>query len=136
VSYVLLPEDSMGHHYGAFMLDSNSSEITIPVAVISLFKETLPVDVSDSDWEKGDSSSSSAARFRKFACKPSHQGMGIGTSLLRHVFNVAKEELNCSVVWCDARTETAGWYERRGMQRFGSIFYKGPIEYVRMKMEI
>jgi ribosomal protein S18 acetylase RimI-like enzyme len=128
----------MGHHYGAFTLDENNSEITVPVAVISLFKETLPIGIldSESDREKGDSSSSSAARFRKFACDPSHQGMGIGTGLLRHVFNVAKEELNCSVVWCDARTETAGWYERRGMQRFGSTFYKGPIEYVRMKMEI
>ncbi|KAJ2986901.1 hypothetical protein NUW54_g9586 [Trametes sanguinea] len=41
-----------------------------------------------------------------------------------------------NVVWCDARLSAAGWYERRGMQRFGEMFFKGEIEYVRMMREL
>ncbi len=77
-----------------------------------------------------------AARFRKFACDPAHQGRGIGTALLKHVFDVAVSEMVCGVIWCDARLSAAGWYERRGMRRFGETFFKGDIEYVRMKAEL
>ncbi|KAI0698109.1 GCN5-related N-acetyltransferase [Cytidiella melzeri] len=131
VSYVLLPEDASGFHYGAIMRTTDEAiECSTPVAVISLFKEALPA-TTDSQTP-----SQPAARFRKFACEPAQQGHGIGTGLLRHVFEVAKHELDCSVIWCDARMKTAAWYERRGMQRFGDVFYKGPIEYVRMKIDL
>ena len=143
VSYVLLPEDSSGFHYGA-IVDSpqdgnNPDNARVPVAVISLFKEPLPVPTEPTSDATSPSSCSSscppAARFRKFACHPSYQGRGIGTGLLQHVFAVAKHELQCSVVWCDARLETADWYERRGMTKFGETFWKGSIEYVRMRID-
>ncbi|KIP07920.1 hypothetical protein PHLGIDRAFT_127354 [Phlebiopsis gigantea 11061_1 CR5-6] len=120
VSYVLLPEDGAGHHFGAFL-----SETPVPVAVISLFVEPLLAETSPR-----------TARFRKFACDPSHQGCGIGSALLRHIFTVAKSELGCAVIWCDGRVKTAPWYEKRGMRRFGDLFYKGPVEYVRMKADL
>ncbi|KAH9889892.1 acyl-CoA N-acyltransferase [Cubamyces lactineus] len=120
VDYVLLPEDASGHHYGAFLPTSTS-----PVAVISVFIDSLPSAPAEV-------SASRTARFRKFACDPTYQGRGIGSRLLQHVFGVAAKELGCSVIWCDARLSASTWYERRGMQKFGEVFFKGEIEYVRM----
>ncbi|EIW52359.1 GCN5-related N-acetyltransferase [Trametes versicolor FP-101664 SS1] len=121
VSHVLLQEDASGLHYGAFLPGS-----PVAVAVISVFIDPLPAASGAS------TSTQPAARFRKFACAPEHQGKGIGTRLLTQVFEVAAGEMGCGVVWCDARTSAAGWYERRGMRRFGEVFYKGDIEYTRM----
>ncbi|RPD56688.1 GCN5-related N-acetyltransferase [Lentinus tigrinus ALCF2SS1-7] len=125
VSYVLLPEDDSGFHYGAFFPDA-----TTPVAVISVFVDPLP--------QSSDSSPSpkiKCARFRKFACDPEHQGKGIGTALLQHAFDAAVREMSCEAIWCDARMSAAGWYERRGMRKFGDVFFKGDIKYVKMKRE-
>lgn len=123
----------MGVHFGAFLAEPTSPK-ECPVAVISLFLEALPIPVP-TEWGFERRVLAPAARFRKFACDPAHQGHGVGTALLSHTFEYAQKTLGCSVVWCDARAKTAKWYERRGMQRFGEIFYKGPIEYVRMKIE-
>jgi len=125
VSYVRLPEDDSGHHYGAFL----SATDTAPIAVISVFIEALP---ALDDAGLNDFATLPAARFRKFACNPSYQGQGMGTTLLQHVFNAARSELGCGVIWCDARLATKGWYERRGMRTFGKTFFKGEVEYVRM----
>ncbi|KAI9065963.1 acyl-CoA N-acyltransferase [Trametes sanguinea] len=132
VSHVLLPEDSSGFHYGAFLLDSST-----PVAVISAFYDPLPPTTdSPASPSQPPETAQRTARFRKFACDPAYQGKGIGTRLLQHVFDVAAKEMGCSVVWCDARRSAAGWYERRGMRRFGEMFFKGDIEYVRMMREL
>ena len=128
VSHVLLPGDNLGFHYGAFV----SSRDT-PVAVVSVFKEPLPSDLRP---EGAGDTPNTIARFRKFACEPSLQGRGIGTKLLKHAFKVASEELGCATIWCDARLATAEWYERRGMSRLGSIFYKEDIPYTRMKARL
>lgn len=140
VSYVLLPEDDAGRHFGAFLSrDSSLSPEPRLVAVISLFPEALPTDHNRLGLgleAAGSESPAAAARFRKFACDPAYQGRGIGTALLRHAFEYAKSAWGCSVVWCDARVATAGWYERRGMQRFGEHFYKGSVEYVKVKIDL
>lgn len=130
VSHVLLPEDSQGFHYGAFLPQRET-----PVAVISVFKESLPSDMRR-ETKVPEEQPAAAARFRKFACEPSHQGRGIGTTLLKYVFEVAARDLECDAIWCDARLATAEWYERRGMSRFGEVFYKGDIPYVRMKASL
>ncbi|KZT69552.1 hypothetical protein DAEQUDRAFT_726518 [Daedalea quercina L-15889] len=132
VSHVLLPEDNIGFHYGAFIPRREA-----PVAVISLFKEPLPPTLSqDGAGCQPGSSSNATARFRKFACEPSQQSRGIGTKLLKHVFGTAARELGCDTIWCDARLATAEWYERRGMTRFGGVFYKEDIPYIRMKASL
>ncbi|KAF5334336.1 hypothetical protein D9758_018249 [Tetrapyrgos nigripes] len=106
---VKLPEDSDGWHFGAFLQD-----VEEPVAVISLFRDALgPVPAVP---EPGDSATgSTTARFRKFACKISHQGRGIGTALLDYTLKFARTELGAQTVWCDARTSTSEWYEKRGL---------------------
>lgn len=143
VSHVLLPEDSAGRHYGAF-IDSNPA----PVAVISLFVEACPID---NGLNHRDTTHKSAVRFRKFACDPAyqvnipffwlvradcHQGQGIGTKLLLHAASVASSELQATLLWCDAREDTRAWYERRGLAAFGDAFFKGPVKYIRMKIDI
>ncbi|KAJ7268034.1 hypothetical protein C8J57DRAFT_1326442 [Mycena rebaudengoi] len=119
VSHVLLPDDAAGWHYGAFIHGQPD-----PVAVISLFAEDFPIDNGFMDGTQR-----RAIRFRKFACDPAHQGQGIGTRLLLHSISVTRSELN-------GTRNTQVWYERRGMAAFGSNFYKGPVKYVRMKIDI
>ncbi|CDO72270.1 hypothetical protein BN946_scf184970.g122 [Trametes cinnabarina] len=131
ISYVLLPEDSSGFHFGAFVPESST-----PVAVISLFYDPSLSSATQNLASQSVDPSSRVARFRKFACDPAYQGKGIGTRLLQHAFEVAAKEMGCSVIWCDARLSAAGWYERRGMRKVGKIFYKGDIEYVRMMREL
>ena len=144
-SHVCLPEDATGTHYGAFLPLRET-----PVAVISLFLEDLPLLRDGHDTEINFKSANSnstitsdgyrsaqqrAVRFRKFACEHEFQGRGIGTQLLVHILSKARTELDATTVWCDARATARGWYTKRGLVPFGSTFYKGPEEYIRMRID-
>ncbi|GLB45318.1 putative acetyltransferase (GNAT) family protein [Lyophyllum shimeji] len=126
VSHVYLPEDDRGLHMGAFIPSCDQ-----PIAVISFFVEPAPINdvFKQEDIQR-------QARFRKFACEPAFQGRGIGSRLLQNSFERARSQLNCTVAWCDARTSTAQWYMKRGMTPFGERFSKGPVEYIRMYIDI
>ncbi|KAI0823251.1 hypothetical protein BC628DRAFT_1385408 [Trametes gibbosa] len=137
VTHVLLPEDDIGFHYGAFIPTLSVD----PVAVISVFYDPVPgpadhVSTAPATNTSAEVITPRAARFRKFACASEHQGKGVGTCLLEHVFAVAAREMGCAVIWCDARRSASGWYERRGMRMFGETFFKGDIEYVRMMRDL
>ncbi|KIM83581.1 hypothetical protein PILCRDRAFT_6998 [Piloderma croceum F 1598] len=132
VSYVSLPEDNEGYHFGAFL---PSQRRDTPICIISLFLAAIPrteVDDSPSNAEHH----TGAARFRKFACHPVYQRRGIGTKLLEHVFSVAFSELGVTVIWCDARVTSIDWYKKRGMTSSGGIFRKDGLEYIRMQKSI
>jgi GNAT superfamily N-acetyltransferase len=154
ISVVQLPEDERGWHFGAFVIQSDpesksdgnllvtarsqselestrldSIECAEPVAVISLFVEPLRTDNEVASGENP-----TTVRFRKFACRSDLQGRGIGSRLFEHMLSFARQELKALVVWCDSRTAAAAWYEKRGMERFGDVFYNGPVEYCKMKM--
>ena len=95
-SYVLLPEDSAGHHLGAFLDEAEPA-----VAVISLFVEPLPASALETAAESlraGTTPRVRAARFRKFACHPAHQGRGIGTALLAAAFDAAKYAITSNLI--------------------------------------
>ncbi|KAG6853941.1 hypothetical protein C0991_012265 [Blastosporella zonata] len=127
LSHVSLPEDAQGLHIGAFLPDADQ-----PVAVISVFVEPSPINhsfIRAHDTQR-------QARFRKFACDPAFQGRGIGTKLLEFAFKCAREDLNATVAWCDARTSSADWYAKRGMTPFGDTFFKGPVEYIMMYIDL
>jgi GNAT superfamily N-acetyltransferase len=149
-SHVCLPEDATGTHYGAFLPLRET-----PVAVISLFLEDLPLlrdrhdDTEEINLNSQNSNSTiisggddsnrparqrRAVRFRKFACDREFQGKGIGTQLLADVLSRARAELDAATVWCDARVTARGWYIKRGLIPFGPTFYKGPEEYIRMRI--
>lgn len=130
VSYVLLPEDDTGHHFGAFNASTDAPEL---IGVISLFREPIPpAESADNSVDEA----ICAARFRKFAVDPAYQGQGVGTRLLEEVFSVASSELKFSTIWCDARVAVADWYQKRGMSSFGANFDKGGLEYIRMRKDI
>ncbi|EIW81533.1 GCN5-related N-acetyltransferase [Coniophora puteana RWD-64-598 SS2] len=131
LEYVILPEDAVGHHFGAFLPSDDQL-----VAVISLFEEGVPAEVSPQPSITSTSESPRAVRFRKFACASSYQGRGIGTELLRHVCDFAKVRMGAKTIWCDARTSSLDWYQKRGLSPFGPRFYKGPVEYVRIRMDL
>ncbi|OON67958.1 GNAT family N-acetyltransferase [Hymenobacter sp. CRA2] len=105
-AYVELPEDAAGLHFGAF----RGQEL---LSVVSLFVD------------------GEVARFRKFATRPDVQGQGVGSALLRHIMQEAAR-LGTRRLWCDARQEKAGFYQKFGFAVEGEPFYKGPIPYVRM----
>jgi len=137
LSHVCLPEDDEGFHYGAFLPQRDT-----PIAVISLFRENIPTDEETRDPEPGLSSANSmthyceAVRFRKFVCEPQYQGQGYGSQLLLHALSMVRYEWGVTMAWCDARTATQDWYKRRGFQPFGPKFFKGAVEYVRMKADL
>ena len=111
LDYVKLPDDDAGQHFGAF----EAEEL---VAVISLF-----------------SSPDGTARFRKFATAPAWQGRGIGSALLAHTIEAARHQ-GARSLWCDARQNTLGFYERFGLRPEGEVFYKGPVAYVRLQLDL
>ncbi|PBK60169.1 hypothetical protein ARMSODRAFT_997720 [Armillaria solidipes] len=131
---VILPADELGWHFGAFV----PSRVE-PIAVISLFTESVPMNPIDSTLDRltvDDPAESMATRFRKFACDPLFQGRGIGTKLLTYVFHFSRLNLHARVVWCDARVSASSWYRKRSMIPFGNSFFKGTVEYVRMRIDL
>jgi len=106
IDYVKLPNDPQGHHFGLFVEDEL-------VSVVSLFVEN------------------GEAQFRKFATLAAYQGQGLGTQLLRHVFNESSRQ-NVKRIWCNARVDKASFYHRFGMEETGQTFTKGGLDYVIM----
>lgn len=66
ISYVCLPEDAQGSHFGAFL-----PEFDQPACIISLFVERQP---AADDVMVYNDHENKAVRFRKFACDPAYQG--------------------------------------------------------------
>ncbi|RYP49608.1 hypothetical protein DL768_004729 [Monosporascus sp. mg162] len=107
MSYVQLPEDAAGQHFGAFVSSDDASEEL--VSIISLFM--------DGNGE---------ARFRKFATATSWQGKGIGSALLAYTIEAAAKT-GARNIWCDTRQSALPFYERFGMSSEGEAFFKGEI---------
>ncbi|WOK09451.1 GNAT family N-acetyltransferase [Imperialibacter roseus] len=105
--FVKVDEDHEGIHYGLFVDDEL-------VSVVSLFLKD------------------GKAQFRKFATEVEHQGKGYGTFLLNYLLKET-EGLHVSSVWCNARTEKAGYYERFGFLKTDATYMKGGIEFVVME---
>ncbi|WP_133502426.1 GNAT family N-acetyltransferase [Marinomonas balearica] len=101
-------EDESGDHFGVLVQDEL-------VCVASVFID------------------GQSARLRKFATLETHQGNGIGTTVVNHIL----KELSAKGVnnmWFDARESVTGFYSRFGFNVIGERFYKGDIPYVRMGM--
>ncbi|OTA59618.1 GCN5-like N-acetyltransferase [Hypoxylon sp. EC38] len=109
LSYVQLPDDETGQHFGAF-IDPKKL-----ISIISLFI----------DEECGE------ARFRKFATAPAWQGKGVGSALLAYTIEAAARK-GATSIWCDARQSALGFYQRFGMSGEGEVFFKGEVPYLRM----
>ncbi|KAK7749076.1 hypothetical protein SLS62_008471 [Diatrype stigma] len=150
LSYVQLPDDADGQHFGAFISataadttgsggkhgggektigearandkDRDESSSSEPVSIISLFI------AEGGDGEK-------QARFRKFATAASSQGKGIGSALLAHTIEAAARA-GAKTIWCDARQSALPFYRRFGMDAAGEVFFKGDVPYLRMSKRL
>lgn len=71
-------------------------------------------------------------RFRKFATLPGFQGKGLGSKLLQHAITYAQAH-GYIRMWCDARTEALGFYERFSFKRISEPFFKEQIEYYKIE---
>ncbi|PTX21394.1 putative GNAT family N-acyltransferase [Pontibacter mucosus] len=110
ISYVQLPEDEDGHHFGLYL----SGEL---VSVVSLFV------------------AGQRAQFRKFATLPQYQGKGYGSMLLQHLIRQAATQ-GITQLWCNARQEKASFYRRFGLQETNHTFMKDGKSYVVMEGSI
>ncbi|UII27464.1 GNAT family N-acetyltransferase [Fulvivirga maritima] len=110
LDYVKLENDESGLHYGLFI----DGELT---SVISLFIEN------------------GTGQFRKFATQATEQGKGYGSRLLHFLFEEVQNQ-NLTEIWCNARVDKAGFYQKFGMRTTDKQFTKGGIDYVIMKRNI
>lgn len=106
LSFVKLPEDMTGYHFGL----TAGTEHKL-VSVISLFI----------DGEQ--------AQFRKFATLPEEQGKGYGSRLLQFTLDEARRR-GARTIRCNARASKVGLYRKFGMQETDQRFLKGGIEFV------
>lgn len=108
IEAVRIENDESGIHYGYFVENQL-------VSVVSLFF------------------SADEAQFRKFATLKNYQGRGIGTTMLRHIMEVCKQQ-NTSRLWCNARADKERFYTRFGLNACSEPFEKGDIMYITMEM--
>ena len=57
-----------------------------------------------------------AHQLRGMATDPAHARSGVGRALLAHALAAVEAETGIAVVWCNARTEAAGFYRRLGWE--------------------
>lgn len=107
-SFVVLPEDADGKHFGLFVGDKL-------VSVISLF------------------TTGKECQFRKFATLDDEQGKGYGSQLFSFLIDFVKN-MECDVLWCNARFDKRSFYEKYGMKTSGETFMKEGITYIRMEL--
>ncbi len=106
-SYVELPNDANGTHFGLFI---NKKLIS----VISLFTENNSI------------------QFRKFATLNEYQGNGYGSQLLTHIIEYSKKQ-NTHKIWCNARIDKTSYYHKFGLKETNKTFEKRGIQYVIME---
>ncbi len=104
INYIKLPQDETGTHFGLFKTNAL-------LAVVSLFEEKDTI------------------QFRKLATKVSEQGKGYGSMLLAHSIAYAKEK-GTSRLWCNARTDKLGFYQKFNLHPTSYKFTKDGITYV------
>ncbi|GGK82161.1 GNAT family N-acetyltransferase [Rufibacter glacialis] len=109
-SFVRLPEDEAGIHFGLFVEQQL-------VSVLSLFLY------------------GEQAQFRKFCTLPAFQKKGFGAALLQHVLAFASVQGACSI-WCHARASARSFYQKAGLQEKGEVFRKNDLAYVKMVFEV
>ncbi|OTB09465.1 hypothetical protein M426DRAFT_6736 [Hypoxylon sp. CI-4A] len=150
LSYVQLPDDIAGQHFGAFLPAGRGTTITTTDSDVSRRHN----DDDDDDDDKASNDKQGAAneaeeellvsiislfidsqrgeaRFRKFATAPAWQGRGVGSRLLEHTISAAASQ-GATSIWCDARASALGFYQRFGLHGEGDVFYKGDVPYLRM----
>jgi len=103
IAEVKMDEDADGYHFAAFVDN-------YIMGVVSLFN-------------KDDS-----FQFRKLAVDPSLQSKGIGSALLNHITDFAKNE-GSKILWCNARVTAIPFYIKHDFNHTGKLFTKNGFDY-------
>jgi N-acetylglutamate synthase-like GNAT family acetyltransferase len=72
-------------------------------------------------------------QFRKFATLIDRQNQGFGTCLLNYIIDEARRR-GVKRLWCSARSDKCGFYEKLGLATTGNRFVRDRMEYVTMEM--
>jgi len=107
LTYVQLPNDAEGTHFGLFL----NHQLT---TIVSIFINNNEV------------------QFRKLATLHEFQGKGYGSKLLTYIINLAKQEKR-KRIWCNARVNKSSFYHKFGFKETSSRFTKGDIDFVIME---
>lgn len=129
LDFVRLEEDGIGLHFGLYIEQADlqcanqlhpAADLQELVSVVSLF---LGNDTS---------------QFRKFCTLPRFQRKGFGTRLLKYVFEWIQRQENMHLIWCNARSDAAPFYQRLGMAVSNPpvTFQKNGFSYVKMEKAI
>ncbi len=108
LEFVQLKEDDLGAHYGVFTNEKL-------VSIVSCF-------FTDNEMQ-----------FRKLATLQQYQGQGIASELLKYILNLAKQK-GVKKVWCNARRNKKGFYEKFGMKDTNKTFSKAGKEFTIMEI--
>lgn len=107
LDYIKLADDDAGIHFGLF----KEGKL---ISVISVFIYEREV------------------QFRKFATLQQEQGKGYGSKLLTYIMaEVVKEGVKR--IWCNARKNKVGFYQKFGLKEMGTCFVKGGKDYTVME---
>jgi len=60
-------------------------------------------------------------RLRGMATLQEHHGQGFSSALLKTAFPLIKQN-QCTLLWCNARENAEGFYQKVGFKPFGEIF--------------
>jgi GNAT superfamily N-acetyltransferase len=103
-----LAEDWDGMHFGLY----HEHELT---AVVSLFIN------------------GATAQFRKMAVLLNDQRKGFGQQLLRYLINYCKNQ-QINSLWCNARVDAVGFYEKFGFVAIDESYVRNQIAYIKMEL--
>ncbi len=84
------------------------------VSVASLYSEPV-------SERAGELAGRAGVRIRGMATLPEHRGRGFGRMLVEYGLAEMQVEAD-AVVWCNARTSAAGYYERLGFAKASEVF--------------
>ncbi|NDV79851.1 GNAT family N-acetyltransferase [Dysgonomonas sp. 511] len=107
IDFVKLDDDDRGLHIGVF-------ENGEPVSVMSIFLHGREV------------------QFRKLATLGDMQGRGYASALMKWLIEYATD-MQFDRLWCNARVDACGFYEKFGYKKTRESFSKNGIDYVIME---
>ncbi|KAI5865977.1 GCN5-like N-acetyltransferase [Durotheca rogersii] len=155
-SYVQLPEDVEGQHFGAFgdAASRGGEDVGAPSTTAAAAAAAEPRDEEDEEDEADVpqrlvsvislfvDAARREARFRKFATAPAWQGRGVGSALLAHALDAAARA-GAARISCDARLSALAFYRRFGLEApapaedgLPAVFFKGDVPYVRLEKSL
>jgi len=69
----------------------------------------------------------------QLATKKKYQGKGYGTIIMNYIICLAKEK-NINKIWCNARIEKCGFYQKYGLKKTSKTYVRNGIKIIKMEL--